>query len=80
MYGEILQHHCNSGNSDRIVQCCKHFGTRDPSLWISALGYFASQPEICTDHVSAVTEVRDSELIFYIHQMDSELIFFVDFN
>jgi hypothetical protein len=58
MYGEILQHHCNQGNSDKIVQCCKHFGTRDPSLWITALGYFASQPEIDMDHVLAVTKVR----------------------
>jgi hypothetical protein len=57
MYGEILQHHCNQGSSDRIVQCCKHFGTRDPSLWISALSYFASQPEIDIEHVSAVTKV-----------------------
>jgi hypothetical protein len=66
MYGEILQYHCNQGSSDMIVQCCKHFGTRDPSLWISALGYFASQPEIDIELVSATTKVGALH-IFILH-------------
>jgi vacuolar protein sorting-associated protein 11 len=66
MYGEILQYHCNQGSSDMIVQCCKHFGTRDPSLWISALGYFASQPEIDIELVSATTKVGALN-IFILH-------------
>ena len=48
LYQQILVYHMEKQNYSQVIDTCKKHGTRDSSLWVKALTYFASRPECKT--------------------------------
>ena len=48
LFQQIVIYHMEKQNYVQVIDTCKKHGTRDSSLWVKALTYFASRPECKT--------------------------------
>jgi vacuolar protein sorting-associated protein 11 len=62
LYNEIVQLRMDSNEHEAVIQACKKYGDKDPTLWIKALTYFANK----TPLESCRREVK--EVLQYIQQ------------
>ncbi|XP_078494941.1 vacuolar protein sorting-associated protein 11 homolog [Ciona intestinalis] len=55
LYQQILRYHMDHESHGLVVETCRSYGEKDPTLWQQALTYFARQRDVdCRQHITQV--------------------------
>jgi len=64
LYQQILRYHMEKKSFDRVIDTCRQYGTKDTTLWHSALTYYAQEQDgDCRHHIGQVIKHIDNNNI-----------------